>query len=172
MGFNDWIYIEPVRSATDGREEEVDLLMKESLSRDIQVGLRGRVDPGTNTRAAIKAQSVRVRADGGQIIIDEHDRSGMLKEEPGPSPEDTEEQGIESLFKMGTGVPKIATMADGSRRLAFREIDSSKLFRQMAEADKDEMVEGEVKDTLQTNMVDAFDEAVGEVTRRYPVEKG
>lgn len=171
MGFNDWIYVEPARSSEQGREAEVDLLMKESLSRDIQLGLRGRVDPGTDAASALKAQRVRVRAEGGQIIIDEHDQAGVLKAGQGQTPAPTEDSGIESLFSMGSGVPRISTGPDGSRRLEFREIDSAKLFRQMDAAGEDDMVEESVKSSLSANMVDSFDEAVAEVGRRYPVTR-
>lgn len=170
MGFNDWIYVEPVPMAHEGREEEIDLLMKERLATDIQRNLRGRVDPGVDLKSALQAQSVRVRSSGGQIIIDEHDQAAVLTGGQSNIPGAPASQGIESLFKLGTGIPTIETGAGGERRLAFRTVDAKKMFTEMAEAGRDTMVEGTVEESLRMNMVDAFEESFDTVRRRYPSE--
>lgn len=173
MGFGDLIYITPAPMAIDRRQAEVEELAKIELAGDIQTRLRGRIDPGIDLMSARRAQSVRVAARGGSIVIDENDQAAVLRggarpQQPRVRPQ---AEGIEDLFTASSGVPAATRGPDGSTRLVFRTISAGALFGQQRQVEQDGMVEATVTEALHAGIVDAFENATSEVERRYPEDK-
>ena len=173
MGFNDWIQIEPAPMALDARLTEIDKEAKEKLASEIQARVRGRVDPGIDLKDARRAQRIRVVENGGSIVIDEHDQDAVLRGGMAPQQDISQASagGVASLFTMGTGVPEVDRAPDGTRRLAFRTVNESELFAAQEQKEQDRSVQETVTETLRMGIVDAVEDAVATVERRYPEDK-
>lgn len=172
MGFNDWIRITPAPMALDARLDEIDNEAKSSLARDIQTRLRGRIDPGIDLSSARRAQTVRVTAKGGSLVIDEQDQGSVLR---GGMPQrdisKVSASGIADLFTMSSGVPEVERDPDGSNRLVFRTISADRLFAEQEQGEQNRVVQETVTETLRMGIVDSYETAVSEVERRYPEDR-
>jgi hypothetical protein len=160
MKFNDWINIAPVSMATDAHLEEVDQDMKGELASQIQDRVRNQIDPGIDLRSARRVHSVRSVAEGGRIVISERKDVGA------PQDGEAKQGGIEDLFTISSGIPKVM-----GNQLVFNSIKESELFVHKTQEDQDLSVEHVVTETIRMGLVDAHTKAVQDVENRYPQEK-
>ena len=164
MGFNDWIQFDPAPMAALENEEEVSELAMGTLAKEVQQRLRSTLDPGINLQSAVRAQSVRVTAEGDQLVIDQEDQADVL----GGAPKEAEEEGsdlevtnVEQLFEMGSGVPKVV-----NGKLTYRTVSTETLFGDQKRQEQERVVEQTTVDVLRTGLVDAYEDAIGTITRR------
>ena len=169
MRISNWITFETNEKGSD-RTEEMDSIAQRDLAKEIQTRLRSQADPGIDLKSARKAQSIRVRAEGGQIIVDEDDQGKILTggQEQDENDAEPPASNLEDLFRPGSGVPEMVSRPDGSTQLVFRSIKAADLFGQQIESRKTEMVERTVSDVFRTRLVESFDEASNELGRLYP----
>jgi hypothetical protein len=173
MDINNWITFVPAHGAAE-KAEEIESVAKQRLSKDLQSRLRNNIDPGIDLKSARRAQSIRVQASGGRLVIDEDDQAKLFS---GGEPEKGSDSeplapNLEDLFKPGSGVPESVTQPDGSSKLVFRSILADDLFGQQIKNERTSMVEKTITDVLRTNTVDAIEDAMQEVDRLYPELKG
>jgi hypothetical protein len=168
MNITNWISFEPNEKGAD-KDEEVDSIVHKRLAQNVQTRLRAQADPGIDLRSARRAQAIRARADGSDIVVDEDDQAKVIAGAQEPE-EDTESQAtnLDDLFKPGSGVPEAVSRPDGSTQLVFRSIKEAGLFRQTIRGNQNDAVERTISDTLRSGTVDAFEEAFDEMSRLYP----
>jgi hypothetical protein len=168
MDITRFITFEPGDKAL-GRDEEVEQIAQGHLAKEVQQRLRNQSDPGIDLKSARRAQAIRVRAEGGQIVVDEDDQGKVLSVGGEPEKEESTQSAanLDDLFRPGSGVPEAVTRPDGSIQLVFRSIKASDLFNQQIEGRRDEMVERAISDVLRTGTVDAIEEAQDEIGRLY-----
>jgi hypothetical protein len=174
MGFNDWIKFDSAPMALDHRLSEIDEEAKTGLAAEIQTRVRGRIDPGIDLKSARRAQKVRVKAEGGNIVIDEMDQDAVLRQQGNQPQRDISEAragGVADLFTMSSGVPEAVRAPDGSNRMVFRSVHAEQLFGQQEQDEQNRVVEQTVTETVRAGIVNAFEKATGEVERRYPEDK-
>jgi hypothetical protein len=162
VGFNDWIQFEPAQMAALDNEGEVEQVAMDTLAKELQMRLRTTIDPGINLRSAVRAQSIRVSAEGDRLVIDQEDQADILgdasEEKAGG---DNDVTNVEQLFEMGSGVP---TIVNG--RLTYRTVTAEALFGDQKKLDQERVVEQAAADVIRNRTVDAFDEAMGTVARK------
>ena len=156
-------------SKAHDRVEEIDDLAQTSLAKEIQQRLRQQVDPGIDLKSARRAQAIRVRAQGGQIIVDEDDHGKVLSHSAEREKEEADQQSsnLDDLFQPGSGIPEAVSQEDGTTRLVFRSIKASDLFGQLIDSRRDERVERTISDVIQSKTLEAIEEAHREIGRLY-----
>ncbi len=169
-GFNDWIFFGPKDTAGVARLDEVDAEARTILAGNLQTRLRGRIDPGIDVAAALRAQAVRVTSEGDRMVIDSEDQGAVLaaSSEMVAGELGDEAGSVEELFAPGSGVPSAAQGADGETKLTFRTISLAALFGEQKQQEQDRVVEQTTTDVLRNGVVDAYDQATATVNRRHP----
>jgi len=170
MDISSWITFEPGGAAIE-KSDEIDQIAQTKLAQDIQQRLRNQVDPGIDLKSARRAQAIRVQANGGQLVIDEEDQDKLFGGGVAQAEEDDAQPqagNLDDLFRPGSGVPESVTQQDGSTQLVFRSIKAKDLFGSQVTARRSEMVERVVANVLQSEVVDAVEDAMGQVDRLYP----
>ena len=164
MGFNDWIQFDPAPMAALENEGEVSELAMGTLAKEVQQRLRSTLDPGIGLQSAIRAQSVRVAAEGDQLVIDQEDQAEVL----GGAPKEAEDEGadlevtnMEQLFEMGSGVPRVI-----NGKLTYRTVSTDVMFGDQKRQEQERVVEQTTVDVMRTGLVDAFEDAIQTVSRR------
>lgn len=168
MGFNDWFYVDPTPSTAESRLDEVESGALRRLAEELQPVIRNHVDPGVDVKDAARAQAVRVRAEEGQIIIDEDDHAAVLTGGHQFDKPARKDSSVMDLFAPSTGYPSV-TGRGGKVHLSFREIDEKDVFR-VSEEEEVDAIHRTVTDKLRMGLVDAIEGAITEVKRRYPGE--
>jgi hypothetical protein len=169
-GFNDWIFFSPKGSPALEHSREVDAQARETLARDLQTRLRGRIDPGISAAAAVRAQAIRVQSEGDRLVIDQEDQGAVLAASAGMVAGDNgqEASSIEQLFELSSGIPSAVQEQDGGTRLIFRTITLESLLGDQRVNERDLLVEQTTTETLRSGIVGAIEEAVTDVARRHP----
>lgn len=169
-GFNDWIFFSPKGTSPLEHTAEVNDHARQTLARDLQTRLRGRIDPGIGIQGALRAQAVRVSADGDRLVIDQEDQGAVLAASSGMVDNDNgqEATSVEQLFEQGAGIPAATQDASGETKLVFRTITLESLLGNQRQNDQDLMVEQTTTEALRSGIVGAFEDASNEVSRRHP----
>lgn len=169
-GFNDWIFFDAKGTSPLEHAEEVNNHARQTLARDLQTRLRGRIDPGVGLEGALRAQAVRVSADGDRLVIDQEDQAGVLAASSGMVAGDNGEEAssVEQLFELSSGVPSATQDASGETKMVFRTITLDALLGSQRQNDQDLMVEQTTTEALRSGIVGAFEDASEEVARRHP----
>jgi hypothetical protein len=165
-GFNDWISFDPAPMSALERAQEVDDEAHAEIAKRAQTRLRARVDPGVRLQDAFKAQAIRVNAEGGRLVIDEDDQGDVLRDREGEQPEEDDDSlvnDVMQLFEPSSGVPKIV-----NGQLTYRQISLRALFGEQKKDEQDRVVEGVLHDTIQSSVVDAYEQATNTIGQRYP----
>jgi len=164
MDISSWITFDPA----GGDDDDIDSVAQSRLASSLQATLRNQIDPGIDLKSARLAQSIRVQASGGQIVIDEDDQGKILT--GGKQEEEDESEApagnLEDLFRPGSGVPEAINNPDGSTQLVFRSISAANVFGQQITQRRGEMVERITSETLRNGLVDAIEEASREAARK------
>lgn len=168
MSFNldSWVNFNLRTSASFDRLEEVEKLTREKLATSIQRNIRTRVDPGIDRKSGVAAEAVKVKSDGNRFIIYAESHAevlGVMSKK-----DTTESQGVEDLFKTGSGVPDVQTRADGTTSLTFKKISLNNLFSEQKRSEQRHMNEQSVTETVRSGIVNAYEESFAEVDRRNP----
>lgn len=171
-GFNDWIFFSAKGSPALEHSDEVNTQARETLARDLQTRLRGRIDPGISSKAALRAQAIRVQAEGDRLVIDQEDQGAVLaaSSDMADTGDGQEATSIEDLFKLNSGVPDAVQGPDGETRLIFRTITLESLLGTQRANERDLLVEQTTTETLRAGIVGAIEEAVADAGRRHPEE--
>ena len=169
MNISKWITFE-VDARGGEKSDEVESFAQSKLAKDVQTRLRNQADPGIDLKSARRAQAIRARAEGGQIIIDEEDQAEIIhgKKEQEESDSEPPASNLDDLFRPGSGVPEAVNQPDGTTKLVFRSIRAEDLFSQQIKGRRSEMVEQTVSNTLRTGTVEAIEEGFREMERLYP----
>lgn len=173
--YNDIIYISMRPHVSDTRYDEVEGDFKRRVGRRIQEGVRTRLDPGLSFRGHQAAQAVQVNlSDSGQLEIKSTDPGkNVLKPDPDESSKSAEvmdrSDTVNDLFTPSSGVPEVVEI-EGQLRVAFRTVRETDLFAREQE-EQDAEIKRIVDNTVQMATVDAMDEAIKDVERRYPSEQ-
>jgi hypothetical protein len=166
MGFNDLIVIEPAPISALDRGDEIESLARDRIAERLQTRLRSTLDPGVDLRAAVQTQTLRVVPDGERFVARQEDQGKVLlpATQSGSSGDDdpNDVTNVEQLFQMSSGVPSVV---DG--RLVYRTISPSVLFGNHREAAQAQVIEQTVTATLRDEVVDAYEEAIADVSRQH-----
>lgn len=167
MGFNDWINIQPTGFRLEDHADEWAQLAHEKLAQRLQTSLRSRVDPGINAEDANRAQAVRVKAEGNRLVISEESQGKVLQAAAATVAPARPGASLDDLFTSSLGPPEIIDIDGGGQGVAFRVLKEDQVFNTV-QADRDDAVERVMTDTLRAGIVEAYEEAAGEIAGRYP----
>jgi len=142
------------------RVEEAVEVANQKLAGRIEQRLRQEVDLGVDKDLALKAQSIRVRAEGDRLVIDTESQGDVLG--TGENTRRKEETATD-LFTMGSGIPEVNP--DGT--LTYRKVSLDSIFRSQEDARKNANIERIAASTLQMHAGDVVEESLTEVDRRY-----
>lgn len=137
------------------RIEEVAALANEKLGVQLERRLRSEVDLGLDSRLAVKAQSIRVKAEGDRLVVDTRGQDEVLGGEQKEDRPDT----MEDLFRMSDGVPNVDEMG----RIYYKKVTFSSLFQEQQEKLQKQNIEQISTSTAQLHMPQAIKEAIAEV---------
>jgi hypothetical protein len=159
IDLNQYINVDQGGSAVAGRPDEVDDKLRAELAKRIQQRVKNRMDPGIDVRDAKRFSAIRAKEEAGRIILTD-------KDETNPYSEDDGEGGVEDLFTMGSGIPKVV-----NGKLEFRTMSPTNIFVRRSQETQDQQVRDIVSNTVQTGIVDDYSKAVQDVENMYPHEK-
>lgn len=173
--FSNWFKFDLRRSAAFDDYESVESRMREKLSKDIQTGLRTRIDPGLRGKAAVDAGAVRVKAEGNRFVIHSESQGDILKASSRISSSEeisgVDASSIEDLFEASSGIPIAQRKADGTTGLVYRRIQLENVFREQREKAHQETVKQAVVNAVTNNIATRYEEAFDEIVRENPEEQ-
>lgn len=170
--FGNWINLDLSKSAAFERYGEVDELMREKLSGDIQRDLRTRLDPGLDRKGATVAEAVKVKAEGNRFIIYSESQGEILNasSKMGVKRPQRRAQSVEDLFEPGSGIPEAETRPDGTTALVYRQLKLDGIFREQKKKSQEFTAKLSIENAVKNNIGKRYEEAFDEVDRRSPRE--
>ena len=167
--FADWINIEPVPMSAFDHVQELEDLARARLASSIERRVKTTLDPGVDPKKAAELSTLKVTSEGKDFVIKTDDSMEALnfgeasvKEAPPP----VNARSIDDLFTLSSGVPEVV---DG--KLVYKTVSMDTLFGSQTKSIQEGQVQHIVKDVIQSELPDAYDEAFAEIERRHPSPK-
>lgn len=145
------------------RLEESVAEANQKLAAVVQRRIRQEVDFGIDKGLALKAQSVRVRAEGDRLVIDTKSQDEVLGDGNNGNNGNSKEESAVDLFSMGSGIPEVGS--DGN--LVYRKVSLNSLFQDQQDEIRAKQVEKIASSTAQMHMGSIVEESLAEVDRRH-----
>jgi hypothetical protein len=140
--------IDMMPSVWDIASEDVVQIAMDNIAKDVQNKVRSRIDTGINAKAAIRARTITVRNEAGQLVIKTNTEKGTS----------TDNESVDDLFYPSTKPP---TTKGG--KLIFRKLEEDQLQRRNVE-----IVRNSVMESMSLNFSDHLQRAVRKVKSENP----
>jgi len=140
--------IDALPTVWDVAANDVMQIAMDNIAKDVQNKVRSRIDTGIDTSAAIRARTITVRNEEGQLIIKTNPEQGI----------DKNNASVHDLFHPSTQPP---TVRGG--KLIFRKLEEEQLQRRNVE-----VVRNSVMEAMSLNFSDHLQSAVRKVKSENP----
>lgn len=140
--------IDTLPSVWDVAAEDVIQIAMDNIAKDVQNKVRSRIDTGINTKAAIRARTITVRNESGQLIIKTNPEKDTS----------ANNASVDDLFHSSTKPP---TVRGG--KLIFRKLEEEQLQRRNVE-----IVRHSIMESMSLNFSDHLQRAVRQVKSENP----
>ncbi len=167
--FSDMIRLEVKPMAAFDHVAELEKLVHDRISTELQHRVRSQLDPGLDPKRAMEIGSLKVTPEGSTYVIHTDDSQKAIafaESSVKPQRAETEAKSVDSLFEMSSGVPAVQ---DG--KLVYKTVTLETLFGEQKQREQDEQLSHIVEDTLRTQLPDAYEDAFKKMATKYPESK-
>jgi len=143
--FGKFVTITPKANAWDDGEKVLTYAL-DNIAQDVQSRLRSRIDVGIDAKASLRARSITVRNDEGQLVIRSQET------------DDEEATSVHDLFRSQNTPPYIQ-----GNKLVFRELREDAIAKKNEDA-----VRHSIEDSIRLNLVRHIDDGIRRTVSENP----